>query len=266
MSVGTGGSGAGLHADVVDRIGALVAGGGVAPGTVLRADELGERYGVSRTVVREAVRVLESMGLVQSRRRVGTTVAPRDRWNVHDPRVIRWRLDGAERAVQLRSLSELRQGVEPVAALLAATRATPMQCGELVGAVMDMAVHGRSGDLAAYLDADVRFHRTLLAASGNEMLAALGGMVAEVLAGRTRHHLMPARPEPSAIRLHGDVADAVRCGDGVAAETAMRAILTEAASAMSMGTEAAVGTAAGTADGEAGSDGRVWTPTTTPDR
>lgn len=226
------GGGTGLHAGVLDRIGALVAGGGLAPGTVLRADELVERYGVSRTVVREAVRVLESMGLVQSRRRVGTTVAPRERWNVHDPRVIRWRLDGPDRDDQLRSLSELRRGVEPVAAVLAASRATPEQCGELVGAVMDMAVHGRSGDLEAYLEADVRFHRTLLAASGNEMLAALDGVVAEVLAGRTRHHLMPARPEPAAIRLHGDVADAVRSGDAGAAEAAMRAILTEATAAM----------------------------------
>lgn len=225
----------GLHGDVLDRLGALVAGGELRAGQVLRADELGERFGVSRTVVREAVRVLESMGLVRSRRRVGVTVAPRERWNVHDPRVIRWRLDGPDRDEQLRSLSELRHGVEPVAAALAAARATPEQCGELAGAVMDMAVHGRSGDLEAYLEADVRFHRTLLAASGNEMIAALDGAVAEVLAGRTRHHLMPARPEPLAIRLHGDVAEAVRGGDAGAAEAAMRAILAEAATAMGTG-------------------------------
>lgn len=222
----------GLHDDVVDRLGGLVVGGELTAGQVLRADGLGERFGVSRTVVREAVRVLESMGLLRSRRRVGVTVAPREQWNVYDPRVIRWRLDGPDRAAQLRSLSELRHGVEPVAAALAASRVTPEQCGELVGAVMDMAVHGRSGDLEAYLEADVRFHRTLLAASGNEMLAALGGVVAEVLAGRTRHHLMPARPEPVAIRLHGDVADAVRSGDAGAAEAAMREIVVETAAAL----------------------------------
>ncbi|MGD9526364.1 MAG: FCD domain-containing protein, partial [Pseudonocardia sp.] len=70
------------------------------------------------------------------------------------------------------------------------------------------------------------------AASGNEMLAALSGVVAEVLSGRTRHDLMPARPEPLAIRLHGDVAEAVQAGDAVAAEAAMRAILDEASAAM----------------------------------
>ena len=225
-------SDSGLHAGLVDRLGALVVGGELAAGQVLRAEELGERFGVSRTVVREAVRVLESMGMVHSRRRVGVTVAPRERWNVHDPRIVRWRLDGPDRAAQLRSLSELRRGVEPVAAALAADRATPQQCGELTGAVMEMAVHGRAGDLEAYLAADIRFHRALLAASGNEMLAALDQTVAEVLAGRTRHDLMPPVPEPAAIRLHADVAEAVRAGDAGAAEAAMRAILDEAAAAM----------------------------------
>ncbi|MCW2716642.1 MAG: hypothetical protein QOG20_3119 [Pseudonocardiales bacterium] len=222
----------GLHADVLDRIGTLVASGELAEGQVLRSEDLERRFTVSRTVVREAVRVLESMGMVSSKRRVGTTVAPRSRWNVYDPMVIRWRLAGTGRDDQLRSLSELRAGFEPVAARYAAQRATPEQCGDLAGAVMDMAVHGRSGDLDAYLDADVRFHRTLLAASGNEMLAALADVVAEVLTGRTHHGLMPTTPEPAAIRLHGDVAQAVQAGDAGAAEWAMHAIISEAADAI----------------------------------
>ena len=97
---------------------------------------------------------------------------------------------------------------------------------------MQMAVHGKSGDLEAYLAADTVFHQTLLAASGNEMLQALGGVVAEVLAGRTHHHLMPAHPNPGAIRLHADVAQAVQAGDADAAEPAMREIIREAAQAM----------------------------------
>lgn len=222
----------GLHADLLDKLGHELADGTLAAGTVLRSEQLEARFGVSRTVVREAVRVLESMGLVSSRRRVGVTVEARDRWNVYDPRVIRWRLGGDGRDEQLRSLSELRAGFEPVAAAHAARRATPAQCGVLTGAVMDMAVHGRSGDLEAYLAADVVFHRTLLAASGNEMFAALDGVVAEVLTGRTHHGLMPARPEPEAIRLHADVAQAVQAGDPGAARRAMEAIIGEAAQAM----------------------------------
>lgn len=221
-----------LHSNVLDQLGLLITSGGLPAGEVLRIEQLESRFGVSRSVIRESIRVLESMGMVASRRRVGITVAASGSWNVFDPRIITWRLDGAGRDEQLRSLSELRRGLEPVAAGLAARRATPEQCGALTGAVMDMAVHGRSGDLDAYLKADIRFHQTLLEASGNEMLGALSGVVAAVLTGRTHHHLMPAKPEPSAIRWHADVAQAVQAGDPSAAERAMRDIVEEATAAM----------------------------------
>jgi DNA-binding FadR family transcriptional regulator len=222
----------GLHAGLLDKLGRLVADGDLAPGQVLRTEDLEQRYDVSRTVAREAVRVLESMGMVTTRRRVGVTVEPRTRWNVFDPTVIRWRLAGSDRQAQLRSLSELRAGFEPAAARFAAERATPQQCGVLTGAVMDMAVHGRAGDLQAYLDADILFHRTLLEASGNEMYGALADVVAEVLTGRTTHGLMPSNPNPAAIRLHADVAQAVQARDPRAAHAAMTSIITEAVGAM----------------------------------
>lgn len=221
-----------LHASVLDALGRQVVSGELAAGTVLRIDQLDERYGVSRSVVREAVRVLDSMGLVEARKRLGVRVLPSSAWNVFDPRVIRWRLDGPGREEQLLSLGELRRGVEPVAAELAAAHASPEQCGAMLGAVVQMAVHAKSGDLEAYLQADQLFHATLLAASGNEMLAALAGVVGEVLAGRTHHDLMPATPNPVAVRLHGDVAEAVQSGDGAAASAAMHAIIAEASDAL----------------------------------
>ncbi|GAA3837198.1 FCD domain-containing protein [Sphaerisporangium flaviroseum] len=222
----------GLHASVLDQLGVLITSGAFPSGHVLRIEQLEDRFGVSRSVIREAIRVLESMGLLSSRRRVGLTVAPRAGWNLFDPRVIRWRLDGADRHQLLLSLGELRRGVEPVAAALAARHATPEQCGVLTGAVMQMAVHGKAGDLEAYLAADIVFHRTLLRASGNEMLGALTDVVAEVLTARTHHHLMPAHPQPEAIRRHAEVAQAVQAGDPEAAERAMRDILEETARAM----------------------------------
>ncbi|MBE7195777.1 MAG: FCD domain-containing protein, partial [Gordonia polyisoprenivorans] len=99
-------------------------------------------------------------------------------------------------------------------------------------AASDMAVHGRTGDLDAYLLADKIFHRGLLEASGNEMFRALTGVVGEVLAGRTHHGMMPARPNPAAIALHDDVARAIRLGEPDTAENAMRAIIDEAAQAV----------------------------------
>jgi DNA-binding FadR family transcriptional regulator len=216
--------GNGLHSRVLDELGPAIASGEHPPGTVLRIDELEDRYGVSRTVVREAVRVLEAMHLVESRRRVGITVRRTEEWNVFDPAVIRWRLAGADRPRQLRSLTMLRTAVEPVAAGLAAHAATPEQCRELTVLAAEMAAAGRAADLAAYLVHDIAFHRVVLDASGNEMFARLGDVVAEVLTGRTEHHVMFTAPDPEAVTLHVRVAEAVRARDAADAEALMREI------------------------------------------
>ncbi|WP_120309043.1 FadR/GntR family transcriptional regulator [Mycolicibacterium celeriflavum] len=222
-----------LHGGLLTALGTAIVSGEYPSGAVLTLDGVSARHGLSRSVAREVIRVLESMGMVESRRRVGITIQPADKWNVFDPRLIRWRLDAGDRAAQLVSLSELRRGFEPAAAALAARRADPDQCRAMAAAVSDMVVHGRAGDLDAYLEADKLFHRTLLDASGNEMFRALDGVVAEVLTGRTHHGMMPETPNPAAIDLHDEVARAIRMRDEVAAEKAMRAIIDEASSAVS---------------------------------
>ncbi|GAB93391.1 FadR/GntR family transcriptional regulator [Gordonia rhizosphera] len=232
MSHDTPGVGA-RHDEILTTIGQRIVSGELPTGGVITLDGICAEHDVSRTVAREVIRVLESMGLVASRRRVGITIQPRTEWSVFDPRLIRWRLDGAERNEFLQTLSELRRGFEPVAAALAAERADEHQCRTLAAAVSDMAVHGRSGDLESYLAADKVFHRTLLEASGNEMFRSLADVVYEVLAGRTHHGMMPTTPNPHAIALHDDVARAVRLGDPVAAEAAMGSIIHEAAAAVS---------------------------------
>ncbi|MFH7600356.1 FCD domain-containing protein [Streptomyces racemochromogenes] len=219
-----GSPGQGLHSQVLDTLGLAITAGEHPPGSVLRTDGIAARFGASRTVVREVVRVLESMRLVESRRRVGVTVRPAEEWNVYDPHVIRWRLAGADRPRQLRSLTVLRSAVEPVAAGLAASRATPEQCARLTEAALGMVSTSRGHRLEEYLHHDVAFHRTVLDASGNEMFARLGDVVAEVLTGRTRHDVMFHDPDPAAVTLHVRVAEAVREGDAAGAEALTRRI------------------------------------------
>jgi DNA-binding FadR family transcriptional regulator len=216
--------GRGLHGRVLDALGPAITAGEYPPGSVLRTDELAQRFDVSRSVMREAVRVLESMHLVESRRRVGVTVLAECEWNVYDPQVIRWRLAGSERPRQLRSLTVLRSAVEPVAAGLAARLATSEQCAELTECALGMVANSRGHRLEEYLFHDVAFHRVILTASGNEMFARLGGVVAEVLAGRTHHDVMFEDPDPAAVTLHVQVAEAVRARDAERAERLTREI------------------------------------------
>ncbi|MGQ4513863.1 FCD domain-containing protein [Streptomyces sp. DW26H14] len=216
--------GRGQHSRVLDALGLAVTAGEYPQGSVVRTDEVAQRFDVSRTVVREVVRVLESMHLVESRRRVGVTVRPADEWNVYDPRVIRWRLAGADRPRQLRSLTVLRSAVEPVAAALAARHATPEQCAGLTERALGMVATSRGRRLEEYLVHDIAFHRIVLTASGNEMFARLGDVVAEILAGRTHHQVMFEDPDPAAVTLHVRVAEAVREGRADRAEELTRQI------------------------------------------
>ena len=135
-----------LHNSVVQRWGWDIVSGALPPGSRIVADDAAVQLGVSRTVVREAVRVLESMGLLTVRRRVGITVLPPESWNPFDLNIIRWRLAGPDRLRHLQSLSELRSAVEPLAARLAAEHATGEHCGALTAAVIGMSSTARSAN------------------------------------------------------------------------------------------------------------------------
>jgi DNA-binding FadR family transcriptional regulator len=223
----------GLYSSVLDALGVRLVTGQLPTGEVLTMQSISAEYDVSLPVAREAIRVLQSMGMVASRRRVGVTVLTRADWHALDRRLIRWRLGSPDRNAQMTSLAELLRSLEPVAAGLAATRATPVQCSALASAASDMVVQGGAGDPQRCLEAAAVFHATLLAASGNEMLQGMASVFAEVfaevLAGRTHHGLMSRAPDPHVIDLHDAVARAIRIRDPGVAETAMRHVIDAAA-------------------------------------
>lgn len=215
----------GLHARVLDLLGLAICAGELASGTVVRIDQLQERYGVSRSVMREAIRVLASMGLVAPRRRVGVQVLPATTWNLYDPQVISWRLASPRRTAQLQSLTELRTAIEPEAARLAALRAPLADASELMGLAGKLWAAGQADDSEAFLALDIRFHGLVLSSSGNEMFSKLTTLVEAVLTGRTHYGLMPVHPHNEALQLHVDVASAIQRGDGAEAQAAMRGIM-----------------------------------------
>ncbi|MDO5698003.1 MAG: FadR/GntR family transcriptional regulator [Dermatophilus congolensis] len=214
-----------LHQRVLDSLGNDIASGRLRPGDRLSIDALSETLEVSRPVVREALRVLTAMGLVRSKRRVGTVVMSQEHWNLFDPTLIRWRLAGRERADQLHALTELREAVEPTAARLAAGRASSAEKTELVDLARRLYAAGQNGHAEEFLVVDVEFHEKLLAISGNTMFSYLGSTVTEILAGRVRYGLVPQFPEQAALQDHVDVADAIQRGDGEAAAAAMYRIV-----------------------------------------
>lgn len=218
-------NGRGLHAQLVQELGRRIAAGQIDMSQPLVADEIGRSFGVSRTVVRETLRVLQSKGMLRARQNVGTYVQPVRDWNLLDPDVIRWRLSGERARVNMTELIELRMAVEPEAAFLAAGRAGEEERRALVDAVGDMEAASKAGDYDAFTDADVRFHSALLRASGNIMIEQLASTIAAALRARESTLAIGGGVSSDALADHRQVAEAVGSGDGPAARAAMTALL-----------------------------------------
>ncbi|AZA12872.1 FadR/GntR family transcriptional regulator [Corynebacterium choanae] len=220
---------------VFDQLASDIVSGTYMEGSTFTLNDICDRFGISRTVAREAMRALEQVHMVRSSRRVGITVLPQSEWSVFDPRVIAHRLGNAEELPhQLRSLTELRIAVEPVAAAAMADHATEEEREELLTIAKKLRRLGETGrgDSREFLTLDIEFHILILRSSRNEMFSALAPAVAEVLKGRTQFGLQPAHPAAEALDRHDAVAESIQRGDRAAAEMHSRALLTEVTQAL----------------------------------
>jgi len=209
----------GLYGEVVERVGEDIVTGKIEPGSIVYADQISQALGVSRSVVRESMRTLESMGLIEARPQVGTRVLDAEHWDLLNPRVVSWRAKGQEYLVQQRELLELRLGLEATAARLAAQRISEDKGDLLVSLANAMGQALIESDPAAYFDADARFHRVLVEESGNAVIARFGDIIEAVLEARSTDQ----RPEMSrivgeSVKRHIALAEAVRDHDPVLAE------------------------------------------------
>ncbi len=243
-----------FHGHTRDRLGEAIVAGLHPPGSCLPPEpQLCEALGVSRTVVREAVKSLAAKGLVSIGPKVGTRVRPAEQWNWFDPDVVAWQTRVGLTREFLRDVHELRRVVEPAAVRLAAERATAADIAELEEAYAGMtravasdAAHGggangagrasrasrasRSGggEASDYVSNDLRFHQTLLAASHNRMMGQMAKALSALL--RTSFEVSTTQPgrAASSLPLHRAILDAVRAREPARAERACLTLIDSA--------------------------------------
>lgn len=185
---------------------------------------------VSQTVVREALKVLAAKGLVEPRPKRGTVVRPREAWSLLDPDLLYWRSTEGPEAGFLEDLAEVRFIVEPEAVRLAAQRRTPTDIVAIDAALRAMASAGKSSASVGsneLVEADLAFHRALLAAAHNELLSRMEPIIGAGL--RMRDQLVHGEGRgPDALLEHEAVVEAVRAGDAEVAASATRRLLRRA--------------------------------------
>lgn len=213
-----------VHGNTLDHLGeAIVAGRYPAGGAMPPEPMLCEELGVSRTVVREAVKSLVAKGLVSTGPKVGTRVLAAEQWNWFDPDVIGWQSKAGLTREFLRDLQELRRVVEPAAVRMAAERATPEDIAAIEAgfAGMKKAVE-QGGD---YVTHDLRFHQGLLRASHNRMVVQMSKALSALL--RTSFEISTSRKDGprNSLPLHRAVLDAVIAHDPACAEKAILVLI-----------------------------------------
>lgn len=221
-------SGQSLQSHAVDELGGRIARGAVPVGAVLNPEDLAREFGVSRTIIREAFRTLEALGMIDARPRVGTVIRPASSWDLLDHRVIHWRNDGPQASEQLRELMVLREAIEPTGAGLAAVRATDDELESLDGLFAEMSQAMAANDVAAFARSDAAFHALIVHTSRNAVLQQLLTTLEATLHSRYSNRL-PTFSDVSAVALarHGELVAALRARESDAAAEVMRTLIRE---------------------------------------
>jgi GntR family transcriptional regulator, galactonate operon transcriptional repressor len=194
------------------------------PGSQLpRENDLCDIYGVSRTVIRESLKILESKGLLHGKPRIGTLVCDRDDWNILDADVLEWIGPYIKDFDLLGCILEARRTIEPVAAELAAARATTQQIADLENAWRQM--RDSSHDPERFTEADVQFHAVLLAASHNQVFRRLSSAIHAALSYALHASNVAVESREGAVAIHGELVEALRMRDGSKARAAANRML-----------------------------------------
>jgi GntR family galactonate operon transcriptional repressor len=212
-----------LFAHVVEELGVRIMRGDLQPALPFPKEaDLGQAFGVSRSVIREAVKSLAAKGLVESRTGTGIRVLASIHWNLLDAEVLDWRYRVMPRAKFFDELFEIRLMIEPRAAALSAQRASAAEIAEIAGAYEAMAAERKSDGTA--IDEDLHFHRAILNAAHNALLLQMGSLIG---VGLFISHQISGESFRVFLPRHKRVLDAIAARASSEAEDAMRRLLTE---------------------------------------
>ena len=216
-----------INGEIADWIGHRIVSGELAEGEPVPKElEFCEMVGVSRGAYREALRSIAGKGMLISRTRTGTRVAPRENWTLLDPDVVRWFFaDGAPPDWFIRSLYEVRAMVEPPSAAFAATRRTEEDLAAFQGALHDMRSCEMTED--SWHQADAGFHRAILRASHNPVLMTLESGICAAVAFTTafRYRDMPNPHTRNPVDEHAAVFERIEAGDADGARRLMAELI-----------------------------------------
>ena len=218
-------SGRNLHGQVVNELGRRVVGGAYAAGALLPNEEqLCQELSVSRSALREAVKVLAGKGLLELRPRIGTRVRVRDQWNLLDPDILAWRCATGADAEFLRHLMELREIIEPAAAALAARSRSAEQLADIASALQAMRV---ASDIGEWVQADLAFHTAVLRATNNPLLMPLAAIIGSALESLLGVTARSAGDFKRGLPDHQKVFEAIEGGDAQSALHRMAGMLAD---------------------------------------
>lgn len=217
-------TGSSVHVSLANEIGTRIVRGDYPPGAILPNEtQWAQTFEVSRSAVREAIKMLTAKGLLASRPRVGSWVEPKDRWNLLDRDVLGWYASAPDSENFLRTVQEFRFIIEPEATAFAAIRRTRVQMDEISKACRDM---GEATSLLDRTRADTRFHLAILRAAGNDLLVPLGALIDSALHSLFVHVTREVNSLRHAQELHEDIERCVRLQRPDAARLAVRKLLT----------------------------------------
>ncbi len=212
-----------IHGFLVRKLGMGIVSGEYPPGVIMPNEaELLKANGVSRTAMREAIKILTAKGLLESRPRVGLRVRPARDWNLLDPDVLGWYCEVGGFAKIAPKVMQMRQMFEPYAAAQAASNHTEAELANMSGCYQRMANATNPDD---WVTSDLAFHEAILAATGNELLIPLGNMIREGLRSIFTVSEHNIEDKAAALTLHKDVLDAIAAKDEAQAHATMLRVL-----------------------------------------